>query len=244
MPCWPLICLDEVQFFYHTMLNALAVSQQNTAPHTATPFNINLSREKIAASFLSQNWDWSEVHSVEWRNLFYDELLLRSRLTSPLTAQEAGEYLNSIALLPTQGFFPRPDIAAKSLALSSRLLTVCPPLTSDACLSSTRCAPLEHSADARTHIPKGSFLGFHIGWISQFGPPDASAAYSVCIQHRQSTKVVRCWDPFVACDTRADIFLLSHINEHIWMSEGSSNPNNTGSSASGQIWARQHIRRE
>jgi hypothetical protein len=39
------------------------------------------------------------------------------------------------------------------------------------------------------------------------------------------------------------LFPLSHINEYIWISEGSTNPNNTGSSITGSVSSRRHIKR-
>ena len=145
--------------------------------------------------------------------------------------------------MPTTGFFPRPDIAAQSLALSSRFLAVCPPLPPDERLSSVKCAPAECSADARTHIPKGTFLGFHTGWIVKSGENVEGTTYSVHIHHKSCTQVIRCWDTHVSSSMRADIFPLSHINEYIWYSEGSTNPNNTGSSITGTVSSRRNIKR-
>jgi hypothetical protein len=213
-------------------------SPSNASMSVTESLEISLTREKIAASFLSQKWDWSESHSSSWRKEFYAELLLQSRSSPPLTKAAATSYLASLSSLPTQGFFPRPDIAAQSLALSSRFLVVCPPLPPNERPSSMKCAPAECSVDARTHIPKGTFLGIHAGWIEIPGEAVQSTTYSVHIHHNRCSRVIRCWDTHVSSSVRANVFPLSHINEYIWISEGANNPNNTNSSVVGEISSR------
>ena len=124
-------------------------------------------RAQITAAFETHTWDWSSSETLEWRQLFYEELLRRSHMVSPLTMPEAEEYLQSLVSLPSQGFFPRPDIAAKSLSLTHHLISICPPVPAQDQASSTRCAPSEHSADARVALARNSLLGFHTGWLSE-----------------------------------------------------------------------------
>ena len=197
----------------------------------------------IHHSFLSGEWDWSGWMIPAWRSLFYAELIRQSYISSPLQLEEARAYLSSLKSVPVIGFFPRPDIAAKSLSLTRKLMSVCSPLQESAQMSSTLCAPLEHFGRAGTRVPKGTFLGFHSGWIY---PPatsfsDAERPYAIHLRVGRNNATLLGWDTQISAEQRAKIYPLSHINEFIWTDDSTSNPNNLGSSATGMVTSRAHI---
>ena len=195
-------------------------------------------RRAICDSFSSGVWDWSAATSLPWRTAFYAELVSRSASAQPLHIDEALSYTASLTSLPERGFFPRPDVAVKSLALTRRLLRVCPPVPESERLFSTLCAPMEHSAAAKSALPKSAFLGFHTGWVA---PRGTTSPYLVSLTTRQDERTILCWDSDISEETRALLFPLSHINEHIWQSDESSNPNNLSFNSFGMVSTRSRI---
>jgi hypothetical protein len=74
-------------------------------------------------------WTWIHAHNTRWRTLFYNYLLRESRTSPPLTADETRAYNAQLAKeLPSEGFFPAPHIAIRSIALTRTLLEVHEPL--------------------------------------------------------------------------------------------------------------------
>ena len=216
-------------------------------PHTPSPDvhtlpstndDLEIFQTHIQESHATSSWSWQHAHDPRWRSLFYDYLYAQSLKVEPLTTAEAQLYETSlVSSLPTDGFFPPPEIAAKSIALA-RMYTRPHPAPSSYPPTSRLCAPGERHASAQAPIPRGTFLGFYTGWIRS----TSSSAYVFRVACNSHHILVDGWDEDTTDSIRERIFPFSYINEYIW-NEENSQPNNLRSNTFGGITSRQQIRR-
>jgi len=201
--------------------------------------DIEIFRTHILNSHASSNWTWQHSHDTRWRHLFYKHIIEQSYLVAPLTRDDAKAYESQLsASLPHEGFFPSPEIAAKSLACTRAHLRAHLPLAPHLQGTSNLCVPNERYATAQTHITQGHALGFYTGWI---GPnTNGVHGYAFRLHNTHENQDVQGWDNTTTDEIRRHIFPLAHINERIWNTD-TEHPNNLRSTALGGIYSREHI---
>ena len=219
------------------MMNTPTQDTPSPAVHTpaSTKEALAIFHSHIRDSHATSVWTWQHAHDIRWRSLFYDYLYAQSLIVEPLTTAEAQLYETALVdSLPTEGFFPHPEIAAKSIALT-RMYTRPHPAPPSPPPTSRLCAPGERCATAQTSIPRGTFLGFYTGWIRS----TTSSAYVFRVSCNSHHILVDGWDEDADDNIRGKIYPLSHINEYIW-NEENTHPNNLRSNTLGGITSSQN----
>jgi len=202
-------------------------------------YEIEIFRAHILTSHSTSTWTWQHSHDSRWRHLFYQHIIEQSYLVTPLTRDDAKAYESQLsASLPHEGFFPSPEIAAKSLACTRAHLRTHPPLAAHLRTTSNLCVPDERYATAKRHIEHGHTLGFYTGWIGSrtHGVP----GYTFRLHNTHEHQDVQGWDNTTTDDIRRHIFPLAHINERIWNTD-IEHPNNLRSTSLGGIYSREMI---
>jgi hypothetical protein len=193
-------------------------------------------RAHIQHAHLTGIWTWQYMHDTRWRALFYKYLKREAANSAPLTASEIHEYNTLLnTQLPSEGFFPTPHIAIRSLALTHMHVRVQDPLPISQQRHSRLCVPSERYATSRTRHPVGTRLGYYTGWIINTPPPNTTYIYRLQPSAQGAYCDIQGWDD--QCTLTADIFPLSHINEYIW-NEVEANPNNLRGTNTGEIITR------
>ena len=169
-------------------------------------------RKHIDMSHATSTWTWQHSQNSRWRQLFYEHIIQQSQLVAPLTRDEAKTYESQLsASLPHEGFFPTPEIAAKSLACARTQIRTHLPLATHLQPTSTLCVPDERYATAKTHIHNGHTLGFYTGWIGT--QTQGVRGYTFRLRNTHEHQDVHGWDNTTTDDIRRQVFPLAHINE-------------------------------
>jgi hypothetical protein len=218
--------------------SALQACTNATTPN-ASAHSHALFQQHIEQAHISGIWTWAYMHDPQWRELFYNYLIRESATSATLTLDDTYEYNTQLATqLPSEGFFPPPHIAIRSLALTRSYMRVHEPLPLHQQRNSRLCVPSERYATALTRTMSNTRLGYYTGWIVTVPPTDTTHIYRLQPTAQGPHCDIQGWDPH--CVNSSAIFPLSHINEYIW-NDTEANPNNLRGTNTGEIISRKVV---